>query len=111
MVVKTQRNGQDNFGLRVGAANARRYFPRSVGAVELLLDDLRIECQLPESFWNGHPEINDPRLCAWLKFKVFQQCRTRDAIALHLVQSGANTFKLHPKALLGKRELQMTSVA
>ena len=111
MVVRTQRNGRDNFGLRVGAANARRYFPRSIGAVELELGDLHIQCLLPDSFWNGHPEINDPRLCEWLKFKVLQERRNRDPIALQMVQSGTNTFTLHPKALLEKRGLRMTSAA
>src|SRR5215469_3658739 len=99
MVVKTQRNGRDNVGLCIGAANVRRYFPKTVGAVEILLDDLHISCNLPDSFWNGHPEINDPRLCEWLKFKVLRERRNHDPIALQMVQSGTTTFTLHARAL------------
>jgi hypothetical protein len=98
MVVRTQSNGRDNFGLRVGAANARRYFPRSMDAVELRLDDLQIQCRLPASFWNGQPEIFDPRLCEWLKFKVLRERRNNDPILLQMVQSGANSFTVNSKS-------------
>ena len=111
MVVRTQTNGRDIFGLRVGAADVQRYFPRSVGTVELKLDDLRIECRLPESFWNGHPEIHDPRLCDWLKFKIIRERRNGDAIALHMVRCGNNTFALHPRALLEKQDTRINSAA
>ena len=102
MVVKTQKNGRDNIGLCIGAANARRYFPRSLGAVEILLDDLRIQCNLPDKFWDGHPEIFDPRLCEWLKFKVLRERPNHDPIALQMVQSGINTFQLHSRSLRDK---------
>lgn len=106
MVVRTQNDGRDNFGLHVGPVNARRYFSRSTGAVELELDDLHIQCLLPESFWNGQPEIHDPRLCAWLKFAVLQKDRKQSPIELNMVQSGTNTFTLHPKSLLQKQRLR-----
>ena len=111
MVVRTLRNGRENFGLRLSAANARRFFSRSMGAVELQLDDLYIQCNLPESFWNGQPEIHDPRLCEWLKFKVLQERYNQNPIALHMVQSGINTFALHPRSLLEKRGVRMSSAA
>jgi hypothetical protein len=111
MVVRTQRTGRDNFGLRLSAANARRYFSRSAGAVELQLDDLQIQCNLPESFWNGHPEIHDPRLCEWLKFKVLPERCNENPIVLHMVQSGTNTFALHPRSLLQKRGVRLSSAA
>jgi hypothetical protein len=94
MVVRTQSNGTNSFGLRVGAANAKRYFPRSMDAVELRLDDLQIQCRLPASFWNGSPEIFDPRLCEWLKFKILRERRKGTPIALSMVQSGSNSFTL-----------------
>ena len=111
MVVRTQRNGRDNFGLRMSAANARRYFSRTAGAIELQLDDLNIQCNLPESFWNGHPEIHDPRLCEWLKFKVLQEHCNQTPIALQMVQSGRNTFALHANSLLEKRGVRLSSAA
>ncbi|HVX57622.1 MAG TPA: hypothetical protein VHA37_07880 [Candidatus Saccharimonadales bacterium] len=111
MVVRTQKNGTDIPGLRVGASNARRYFPKSMGTVELRLDDLRIQCALPRSFWAGKPEIYDPRLGEWLKFKVLQDCRQADSVALHLVHCGANTFALQPPPSLPKRALRQVSAA
>jgi hypothetical protein len=92
MVVTTQDNGRELVGLRVGAANVRKYFPRNMGAVELLLGDLRIQCSLAPEFWNGHPEIRDPRLGAWLKFKVSRTRSNRKPIALAMERAGANAF-------------------
>jgi hypothetical protein len=111
MVVRTQNNGHDNVGLRVGAANARRYFPRTMSAVELRLGDLEIQCPLPASFWNGHPDIFDPRLCEWLKFKVLRERRNGNPIALHLVQSGTNSFTVKSIAATDERPDRMVSVA
>lgn len=111
MVVTTQNNGRENVGLRVGAANVRRYFPRSVDAVELMLDDLRIQCRLPAKFWDGEPEIHDPRLCEWLKFKLLREQRDRNPIALQLVQSGTNTFALQSSQPQARRAARITPAA
>ena len=111
MVVRTQNNGRDNFGLRVGADNARRYFSRNAGSVDLNLDDLQIQCRLPETFWNGQPEIHDPRLCEWLKFKILRERQNRGPIALQMVPSGTNSFTLHPRLQMEKRNTQIGSAA
>ena len=111
MVVRTQRNGRDNFGLRLSATNARRYFSRNAGAVELELGDLHIQCNLPESFWNGQPEINDPRLCEWLKFKVMQERANENPVMLHMVQSGANSFALHSRSAIDRRGVRLSPAA
>jgi hypothetical protein len=92
MVVTTQDNGRELVGLRVGAANVRKYFPKDMVAVELQLGDLRIQCSLSPEFWNGHPEIHDPRLGAWLKFKVSRTRSNRKPVALAMEQAGANAF-------------------
>jgi hypothetical protein len=94
MVVTTQENGREVVGLRVGAANVRKYFPREIGAVELLLGDLRIECNLPPEFWNGQPEIRDPRLGAWLEFKVSRARSNGEPAVLAMEPAGANAFAL-----------------
>lgn len=99
MVVTTQDNGREVLGLRVGAANVRKYFPRDMGAVELLLGDLRIQCSLLPSFWNGQPEIRDPRLGAWLKFKVSRTRSNRKPVALAMERAGANAFTLRSFAV------------
>lgn len=94
MVVKTQCKGREVTGLHVGAANARRYFPRNVSAIELQLDHLRIECGLPPDFWSGDAEIHDPRLCAWLQSKQFGSVSSRSPLPLDMIPSGENSFRL-----------------
>jgi hypothetical protein len=110
MVVRTQGNGREVTGLRVGAANVRRYFSRSMDDVELRMGDLRIQCKLSPGFWDGEPEIHDPRLCQWLKYKVSQERSNRKPIALAMVQSGANSFTLWPLSL-NRRESRLESAA
>ncbi len=110
MVVKTQDNGREVLGVRVGAANVRRYFPRSMGAVELLLGDLRIECNLPPAFWKGQPEICDPRLGAWLNHKVTREPSNRKPVALAMEHAGGNAFTLQSVALASKRSNRIMQV-
>lgn len=98
MVVKTQCNGHEVTGLHIGTTNARRYFSKRKKAVELQLGDLQIECELAPDFWHGQPEIHDPRLSEWLKFKVFHERTNRFPIELAMVQFGTNSFKLLPSS-------------
>jgi hypothetical protein len=98
MVVKTQQNGHAVTGLRVGAANVRRYFPRTINAVRLRLGDLEIECKLSPEFWNGKPEIQDPRLCEWLQFRRSSEGADRKPITLAMEQSGRDSFTLQTAA-------------
>lgn len=99
MVVKTQCKGHEVTGLRVGASNARRYFPKNISAIELQLDHLRIECGLPPDFWRGQPEIHDPRLCVWLESKQFNHNNSRVPVLLDMIPSGENSFKIGPVSL------------
>jgi hypothetical protein len=96
MVVKTQCKGSEVTGLHVGAKNVRRYFPKDVSAIELLLDHLQIQCGLAPEFWQGEPEIHDPRLCLWLDFKVLRGSQRRGQIALSMIPVGKNSFRLFP---------------
>lgn len=105
MVVTTQEKGREVLGLRVGAANVRKYFPREMGTVEFLLGDLRIQCSLPPNFWNGQPEIRDPRLGAWLKFKVSRTRSSRKPVALAMESAGANAFTLRSMVHVPQRSV------
>ncbi len=96
MVVKTQCKGHEVTGLRVGPTNARRYFPRNIAAIELHLDHLRIECRLSPDFWDGQPEIHDPRLCLWLKSKQFYGNTRQAPMHLAMIPLGENSFRLGP---------------
>jgi hypothetical protein len=97
MVVTSQCSGHRVMGLYIGAGNVRRYFPKTIHEIELQLDHLRIECWLKPDFWNGHPEIRDPRLCLWLESKA----RNGKSVPLPLamIPSGENSFILGPPSL------------
>lgn len=109
MVVRAQNNGREGLGLRVGAANVKRYFAKDIDAVELRMGDLQIQCTLSPEFWNGHPEIHDPRLCEWLKFKTLHPALHRKPMAVVMVQSGTNTFTLHAVPAHGRLTRSVTA--
>ena len=98
MVVTTQKGERDRTGLHIGAANVRRSFRQGTTAIELMLDHLQIRCTLPPDFWNGRPEIHDPRLSEWLEFKAAQRSIGRAAMELTMVRSGIDTFVVEPKS-------------
>jgi hypothetical protein len=94
MVVKTQCKGRGITGLHVGVNNVRRYFPKQVDVIELQLDHLRIRCGLSPDFWQGQPDIFDPRLCAWLEAKHLHGKCDRSPVPLSMIPSGENSFRL-----------------
>ena len=96
MMVKTHSLGHGVTGLHVGATNVRRYFPKSTAAIELELDHLHIQCGLDPAFWNGHPDIRDPRLSIWLEHKHLDSKLDRQPIPLAMVPAGNNSFRLQP---------------
>jgi hypothetical protein len=94
MVVKTQSKGRGVTGLHVGINNVRRYFPKNVSSIELQLDHLQIQCGLHPDFWQGKPEIFDPRLCAWLESRHMHTKSDREPIPLAMIPEGKNSFRL-----------------
>jgi hypothetical protein len=109
MVVKAQSKGRGLSGLLVGTDNVRRYFPREVSSIELQLDHLRIQCGLAPDFWQGQPEIYDPRLCAWLETKHMHSSRDRHPVTLAMVPAGKNAFRLQPVSAEGHDRTRMHS--
>ena len=94
MLVKSQCNGNKVTGLYVGETNVRRYFPKDVKAINLKLDHLLIECGLATRFWDGEPEIRDPRLCLWLESKQSRQSNLRSSLPFSMTPTGDGTFSL-----------------
>jgi hypothetical protein len=94
MVVKTQYAGHRVAGLWVGVNNVRRYFSKRIPVVELQLDHLQIQCGLTQNFWQGQPEIHDPRLCLWLESKHPSNGPRPTPFPLALIPAGKNSFKL-----------------
>ena len=99
MVVKTQSKGHGVTGLNVGTYNVRRYFPKGTQNIELQLGHLTIQCGLKPDFWQGQPEIYDPRLCAWLESKHFHSNPGRKPVPLAMIPSGKNSYRLRPVAV------------
>jgi hypothetical protein len=83
MVVKAQSKGRGLSGLLVGT------------------DNVRIQCGLAPDFWQGQPEIFDPRLCAWLETKHMHSSRDRHPVSLNMVPAGKNAFRLQPMSADG----------
>jgi hypothetical protein len=94
MVVKAQYDGTHVSGLYVGVNNVRRYFSRRIQVIELQLDHLQIQCGLTPRFWEGQPEIHDPRLSLWLESKQLHDRPCRTPVPLAMIPSGKNSFKL-----------------
>jgi hypothetical protein len=99
MVVTSQCSGHRVIGILIGEINVQRFFPRHVTEIELQLDHLLIECGLGPHFWNGKPEISDPRLGLWLESKDRNGNGCRAPIPLALIPSGRNSFIVGPAQL------------
>jgi hypothetical protein len=96
MLVKTHRNGNDRTGLHIGRANANRFFRKHAQSIELKLGDLQIQCTLAPDFWDGCPQIHDPRLSEWLNFKMGRAGSGSAAGLLTMVPAGVDSFVLRP---------------
>jgi hypothetical protein len=93
MIVTSVCVGHHVTGLKVGARNARRYFPRGASEIELQLGHLCIQCGLTADFWQDQPEIHDPRLCLWLESKQWTERASAPALVA-MNRSGENSFTL-----------------
>ena len=111
MLVKTQSKGHGVTGLNVGTDNVRRYFPKGTKNIELQLGHLSIQCGLKPDFWQGQPEINDPRLGAWLDAKIMHENRHRVAVRLAMIPTGENAYKLQPATTEISVRPQLTAIA
>ena len=96
MVVHTQARNCGLVGLQISDEQAREFFPPEIHSVEIQLDDLRILCPLPPSFWRDRPEIRDFRLSAWLEAKRTSGKLACGAAELSLIPTGAGSFQLLP---------------
>jgi hypothetical protein len=109
MVVTSKCCGHRVTGILVGESNVQRFFPRNITEIELQLDHLRIECGLGPHFWNGQPEISDPRLCLWLESKDRDGNSRRAPVPLAMIPSGANSFIVAPARLENAKKESLKS--
>jgi hypothetical protein len=74
--------------------NVRRYFPKNISSIELQLGHFQIQCGLRPDFWQGAPDIFDPRLCSWLESHHLRAKPDRPDIPLAMIPEGKNFFRL-----------------
>ncbi|HTB98647.1 MAG TPA: hypothetical protein VK716_16665 [Terracidiphilus sp.] len=110
MVVTTHSKGYGVTGLDVGSGNVARYFAPGTHTIELQLDHLQIECELAPEFWQGQPEIYDPRLCAWLEAKRFCARPGHAPVSLSLIPEGNNSFRIGPAPPGSNHKAKVTPV-
>jgi hypothetical protein len=82
-----------------------------LSVIELQLDHLKIQCGLQPDFWQGQPEIFDPRLCAWLESRHMHAKRDRTPIPLAMIPEGENCFRLQPVRMNSQIRAKLTPVA
>lgn len=63
------------------------------------------------NFWQGEPEIFDPRLCAWLEARYLHTKVALAPIPLAMIPEGKNSFRLQPVSLNRQARPKPTSVA
>ena len=66
--------------------------------IDLDLDSVQIQCELSQDFWQDHPEIADPRLCAWLTVKKTKLKVDGGRSVLLMLPAGRNSFRLQTKS-------------
>lgn len=107
MIVRAQSRGCGISGLYVGTENVRRYFSKDIPFVELQLDHLSIQCGLTPDFWEGQPEIYDPRLCLWLETRHMHRTRDRTPVRLAMIPEGKNAFRLESVSMEARTRARM----
>lgn len=111
MVVRTNGCGREVTGLYIGTRNARRHFPRNLKHIELQLGHLNIYCDLPQEFWQGRPEICDPRLADWLFSRIFHGKRSRAPVPVAMIPLGKSAFRVTPFTMPSISANAMTRIA
>ncbi len=110
MVVRTLGSGRGVTGLYIGPRNARRYFSRRIRHIELLLGHLHIYCDLPDAFWQGEPQICDPRLADWLFSRIFHGKAGRSPAPVALIRQGHHGFRVLPFTIPAASANAMTHI-
>ena len=82
------------YGIRVGKANASRFFPRGCARVEVDLDGDTQSFRLSETFWTTCPEIRGAPIEQWLRAHGLAPWQSRRPPEVRLVPLGGNRFRL-----------------
>jgi hypothetical protein len=82
------------FGIRVGKANARRFFDATRPMVEVEIDGKWDRFLLSKTFWTGCPEIRGVPIRSWLRDHGLDSWPQRHPPEIELTPVGDNRFRL-----------------
>jgi hypothetical protein len=109
MVVTMQSEGHAIVGIRIGMAEARRFFGRGLHSIDLELDHLRINCDVRANSRLHRAEISDPRLTAWLEEKFYWRKLPSIPLSVELVKKGESySLQLRPSDHETKQSFGLT---
>lgn len=82
------------FGVRVGKANARRFFDPGHPIIQVEIDGTCVIFSLSETFWTTCPEIRGVPIRSWLQAHRLDAWLQRHPPAVELTPLGDNRYKL-----------------
>lgn len=97
MRVTSWRGG--TLGIRVGKANANKFFDRRRPMAEVEMDGKWVRFSLSETFWTTCPEIRGASICQWLRARALDTWMHGHPPEVELRPLGENCFRLSELAL------------
>jgi hypothetical protein len=82
------------YGVRVGKANASRFFPKMATCVEVEIDGHPHSFTLSETFWTTCPEIRGAPIGRWLRAQGLAPWQSGRPPRVNLLPLGGNKFRL-----------------
>jgi hypothetical protein len=97
MRAKAWRGGV--LGIRVGKANAIKFFDKNSPIAEVDIDGTYFPFALSETFWTTCPEIRGASIGQWLRTRGLDVWLYRHPPEVELIPLGKNRFKLSDECL------------
>lgn len=82
------------YGVRVGRANAIRFFPKGTTRIEVEIDGHSNSFPLSETFWTTCPEIRGAPIGRWLRANHLAPWQSGRPPQVDLLPLGGNRFRL-----------------
>jgi hypothetical protein len=86
--------GGGTYGIRIGRANAARYFLKAWSAVEIQVGEKFHRYPLSNTFWTSCPELRSGAIKQWLARQGLAPWPHRTPPKLVLTPLGGNRFRL-----------------
>jgi hypothetical protein len=82
------------YGVRVGKANARRFFPMTATCIKVKIEGHTHAFALSETFWTTCPEIRGAPIGQWLRAQGLAPWQSGHPPRVNLLPLGGNKFRL-----------------